>query len=157
MAVAATSRSPVRAGVHAERAADRPRYAVEEGEAAKTLLQREGGEALVGKRRAGADAAILGPLDLAKTLRGKADDDAAHPAVADEKIRADADDGYGDFRIQSLKEEREVVRVRRLEEKLGRPADAEPGEGGEGGVRGQPAANAGGVGRGDEVRHGGKL
>ena len=41
---------------------------------------------------------------LAEALRRQADDDARDAAVADEEIRADADDGYRDFRTQLLQE-----------------------------------------------------
>ena len=34
----------------------------------------------------------------------------------------------GDVRVSFAKEEREIVGVGRLEQQLGRPADAEPGE-----------------------------
>ena len=53
--------------------------------------QREGGEPLVGQRRAGADAVALADR-MAEALRREADDDAGHAAVADEQVRADADD-----------------------------------------------------------------
>ena len=90
----------VGAGVHAERAADRAGDAVEEGEAAEPLLQREGGEALVGQRRAGADAVARLAHRLAEALGRQADDDAGDAAVADEEVRADADDGDRHCRIE---------------------------------------------------------
>ena len=65
------------AGVHAERAADGAGNAVEEGEAAEPLLEREGGEPLVGQRGAGADAILAFRRRLAEALRRQADDDAA--------------------------------------------------------------------------------
>ena len=125
---------------------------MEEGEAAEPLLQRERGEALVGQRRAGADAVARLARRLTEALRRQADGDAGDAAVADEKIRADADDGDRHGRIELRQEQREIVGVGRLEQQLGRPADAEPGERRDLGVRGQPAANSGEVAEGGRCR-----
>ena len=82
---------------------------------------------------------------MTEAFRRQADGDAGDAAVADQQVRADADDGYRNVRIQILKKEREVIGIGRLEQKLGRPADAEPGERRQRRVLGQPAADAGEV------------
>jgi hypothetical protein len=116
---------------------------VEEGEAAKPLFQRECRETLVGERRAGADAITGFAHRLPEALRRQADDHAGNAAVTDKEIGADADDGYGDIRIQFLKQACKVVGVGRLEQELRRTADAEPGERRQRRVLREPAADAG--------------
>ena len=76
----------VGAGIHPERAADRPRDTVEEGEAADPLVTGEGREALVGQCRAGANAVPGLAHGLAEALGRQPDDDAGDPAVADKQI-----------------------------------------------------------------------
>ena len=115
---------------------------MEESEAAEALLEREGGEPLVGQARAGPDPVFPFPRGLAEAFRREADDNARDAAVADEEVRSDADDTYGDFRTQLLKEECEIVGIRRLEQHFGRTADTKPRKRRDRRVWRDPAADA---------------
>ncbi len=134
----------VGAGIHPQRAADRAGDAVKKREAAHSLVAGKRREPLVGKRRAGPDPVALADR-MAEALRRQADDDAGNAPVADEQVRSDPDDMDRNFRVEPRQKQREVVCIRRLEQKLRPPADPEPGERRDFGVRGEPAADAGGV------------
>ena len=137
----------VGAGIHPERATNRAGDAVEEGEAAEAFVAGEGREALVGQRGARPDRVALADR-VAEAFGRQADDDAGNAAVTDEQVRADADDMDRNCRIEPRQEQREVIRVCRLEQMLRPPPDPEPGERRNLGVRGEPAADV----RGVEVR-----
>ena len=123
-----------------------------EGEAAEPLVKREGGEALVGQRRAGADAVARLANRLAEPFRRQPDHHPVEAAIADEEIRADADDGHRHRRIEALQEEREVVGIGRLEQHRRPPADPEPGERRDLRIAGDTAANGGDVARAAVLR-----
>jgi hypothetical protein len=79
-------------------------------------------------------------LDRAERLAAEPNDEAAHAAVADDEVGADADRRDRDRRRQALQQVGEIVLVGRRDERLGRAADPEPGEGRKRDLRGEPAA-----------------
>jgi hypothetical protein len=101
---------------------------VEEGEAAETLVQCKRSKTLVGERRTGADPVPRLARRLTETLRRQANCNARNAAVTDKQIGADADDRDRDFRIEPRQEQRQIVGIGRLEQKLRRSANAEPRE-----------------------------
>ena len=116
------------AGIHPERTADTAGYAVIEMETADAGLQRRGGDALVGRRRARADAGGRDHLCLAKAFCRQPHDEPGNAAFADQKVRADADDGDRHVLGHRLQERREIFLVGRLEQRVGEAAGAEPGD-----------------------------
>jgi hypothetical protein len=80
------------AGIHARRTADAAGNAVVEMEAANAVIHRHRGDVLVGQMRR-PHAVFTGELDPAESLGRKAQNDAGNAAVADQDVRADADDG----------------------------------------------------------------
>ena len=81
----------VRAGVHAQRAADRTRNAAIESEARNAGFGRGARDLDVGNGRTNAQRIAVLDLDLPEAL-AETDDDARHAAVAHQKIGAEADD-----------------------------------------------------------------
>ena len=65
---------------------------------------------------------------LAEALGRQAHDEARDAAVADQEVRADADDGQRHVFGHGLQERREILLVGRLEQQLGQAAGAEPGD-----------------------------
>ena len=96
-----------------------------EGEAAEARLERMRRKPLVGERRARADTMAL-DLGLAEAARRKAHDDAGNAAVADQEVRAEADDGHRHLLRHGAHQERKVFRVGRQRQDFGRTAGAEP-------------------------------
>ena len=84
----------VRAGIHAQRAADRARDAAIEGEARDAGIRCGARDLHVGHGRAGAQAVARLDLDLGEAA-AEADDDARHAAVAHQQVRAEPDDEHG--------------------------------------------------------------
>ena len=118
----------VRPGIHAERPADRAGDAVKEIEAAKALFQREGGKPLVGQRGAGADAVAGLGAACPKPFAERRMVTPSMPASRTRRFEPTPMTVTG-MLDRVLQGRRKVVGVRRLEQKLGRTADPEPGEG----------------------------
>jgi hypothetical protein len=73
----------------------------------------------------------------------EADDHAFDPAVAHQQVGADADHRHRHIAWFLFQELREIGDVRRLEQHVGRAADAEPGDGGQQRAFGQAAPDFG--------------
>ena len=127
------------AGVHAQRAADGAGNAAQECEPGDAGLLRRPRDASVQHRRAGAMRMPSSTVDLAEAA-AEPDHDAGHAAVAHDQVGAEPDDGHRNVGGQARQERGEIVLVRRQEQHLRRPADAEPGELGQRLVGEQPAA-----------------
>lgn len=117
----------MRAGIHAQRAADRARDAAVEGEPVETGLGGRLGEAHVGNRGAHGQRVAV-DRDAAERLAAEPDHHARHPAVADDQVRAETDDRDRHVGVQGGEEAREILLVGRGEQDLGGAADPEPGE-----------------------------
>ena len=109
-------------------------------EARKARLGRLAGHGGVQGAGAGAD---LGSLDgdRAEGTAGQADDHARNAAVTDDGVGADAQHLDGNVGRQGLEEGFQVIGVSGQEQHLGRAADAEPGEGAEGLIQVNAAAD----------------
>src|SRR6185312_7424582 len=127
------------AAVHAQRAADRAGYAGEEGETGNAGLLRRARDHDIEHRRAGGDAMIVVAGDVVEAA-AEADDEAFDAAVAHDQVRAGADDGDGHLVRQITERVGEVILVFGHEQRLRRPADAEPGELAERLIGDEPAA-----------------
>ena len=90
----------VAARVHVERAADAAGNAAIEREPVDAGLRRRGRDLDVGQRRADADPVAIEDLDLAKAFGREPDHDAVEAAVADQEVRAEADDRDANVRRQ---------------------------------------------------------
>ncbi len=97
----------MRAGVHAQGAADRPGNAAIEREAVDAGLGRRARRLNVRDRRADAQTVIVLDRDFAKALGGETDDDALHAAVAHDEIGAEPDDRDGNFARQVFRENKQ--------------------------------------------------
>ena len=134
---------PIRAGIHAQRPADAARNAVVEVETPDAALERGCRHALVRRRRADAQPRVADALGLAEPLGRKPHHEATDTALAHQKVRADPDRHHRDVGGHGLQEGGKVFLVRRLEQRVGHPACAEPGDLVHRGIRGQPAADRG--------------
>ena len=131
--------SAVAPRIHAQRPADRTGHARVELQPRNARLSRRLGHARVQSRRSGGDAeAVRG--DLTES-RAKTDDHALDAAVSHERVGRNAERGDGNAGVDGGEEEREVRLVLWNEERVGRPADAEPGVGREGDVALQRTAH----------------
>ena len=92
----------MRAGVHAQRAADRAGDAAKEREARDAGVGGGARDLHVGRAGAGADARAVLDRDLAEGPAAEADDDAGDAAVAHDQVRAEADGRDGNLARQSL-------------------------------------------------------
>ena len=131
-ALTSTTRSTrldaVGAGIHPQRPADAAGNAVVEMEAADAGLLRRRGDALVGRGGTRPDAGRRNHLRLAKAFCGQPHDEAGDAAFADQKVRADADDGERHIFGDQLEERRQILLVGRLKQRIGKAAGAEPGD-----------------------------
>jgi hypothetical protein len=96
---------------------------MEEGEAGQALFQGEGSQPFVGQGRSGTNAVAALPACLTEAPGRQTDDDTGDAAIANQQIRTDTNDGDRDFRIEPLKEQRQIVGVGWLEQEFRRPAD----------------------------------
>ena len=81
----------MRAGIHAQRPADRTRNAAIERQAANARFRRRTRHLDVGDRRTGGELAAGLDLDLTEAAP-ETNDDARHAAVAHQQVRAETDD-----------------------------------------------------------------
>ena len=129
----------MRAGIHAQRAANRAGNAPVEGEPGDPGRRRCLCQAQIGDCRAGADAGAAKRCDFVEPAR-EPDHHARHAAVADEQVRAHAHHHHRHVSGAVRQEISEVVLVRRREEELRRPARPEPCQFAEQDIRQEPAA-----------------
>ncbi len=120
----------VRAGVHAQGAADGAGNAAIEGETGDAGVGGGARHLHVGDGRAGTNAIARLGRDRGKAL-AQANDDARHAALAHQKVGAEADDGDGKVGGNAGEKVGEVGFIGRREQGLRRAADAEPGYVGE--------------------------
>ena len=133
------------AGVHAHRAAQGAGDADEELEPGQS--RPLGGDRDHAIGRAGADReAVAVDLDVGERPR-QPDHDAVQPAVANQEIGGDADRRHRQIARLGLEERGQVIQVGRLEDRLGRAADAQPGARRERHLRAQSSAHRRKVGR----------
>ena len=104
----------MRAGVHAQSAADRAGNAAVEFEAGDPRLGRRVGEPDIRRRGAGREPMIADRLDRTERLAAEAEHDAGDAAVADDDIRGQADRRDGNLRRQPAQKIGEVVFIGRL-------------------------------------------
>ena len=131
------------AGIHPQRTADGAGNAVVEMKAADTSLIGDSGKAFVGRGRARLDRGRRNHFGFAKALGRKPDDEARNTAVTDKQVRADTDGGQRYVFGHCSQERSEIVFVGRLEQRVGQPAGAEPGDLVHLGIRRDAAAQAG--------------
>jgi hypothetical protein len=108
------------------RAADGAGNAAVECQTRNTGLLRGARHHDVEDRGAGGDARAVN-ADLVEAA-AHADDDARHAAVAHDQVGAGADDGDWNVGRQIAQRVSQIVFVFRHQQRLRRPADAEPGE-----------------------------
>jgi len=115
----------VRAGVHAQGAADRSWHAAIEREAGDARICRRARELSIGHH--GSDPQAVPRLDLdVREAAAETHDHALYAAVAHQQVRAEPDGHHRDVARQVREEIGEVSLVRRREQHLRRPADAKP-------------------------------
>src|SRR5450631_4114887 len=129
----------VGASVHAQRAADGAGNAEEKFQPADIGRRRRLGDALVERRRAGADD-IAASAGLAEPARAKPDHHARQAAVTHDQVGADADDMDRQFIGQVREEIPKIIFIRWRKQRLRRAADPEPRQLGQRLVRQQPPA-----------------
>ena len=115
----------VRAGVHAQRAADRSRYAAIEGEAGDARIRRGTRELGIGHDGPTRRRCPGSIFDLRETAT-ETHDHPRHAAIAHQQIRAEPDHHHRDLVRQACEEIGKIGLVRRREQHLRRPADAKP-------------------------------
>jgi hypothetical protein len=118
----------VGAGVHAQGAADGARDAPEECQTVDAGIRRRAGDLHVRYGGSGAETVPVLDTDRAKSLAAEPDDDARDAGVADDEVRAEADDRHCHVVRQGREEIGEVFLVRRREQDLRRAAGSEPCE-----------------------------
>ena len=139
------------AGIGREGAADGAGNAAQELEPGQRMIAR--GQRHVEVERAGARHHLVALDRDAGEAAHQADHHALDAAVAHQQVRADAQHRHRHVGRQRLQEFREIRRVGRTEQHLGRAAGAEPGLRAERRIGGQPAARLGQP--VDQVRAGG--
>ena len=130
----------MRAGVHAQRPADRTGHASQERQAVDARPCGGLGDELVGRSRSRHDAAAVQDLDCAEGPAAEADDDAGHAAVAHDEVRAEADCRDRRLARQGGQEIGEVVLVGRGKQDLRGAADPKPRRLGDRGVGDEASA-----------------
>jgi hypothetical protein len=133
----------VGAGIHAQRAADRPGNAVVEMKPANAGVQSDRSDPLVGGGSARTNALLRYLRYIAEALGGQPNYETWYSAVTDQQVGADPDHGHRHLGRDRLEERRQIVFVGGLEQYLGRTAGAEPGDLVHAGIRRETAANAG--------------
>ena len=131
----------VTAGVHGQGAADGPRDAGVELQAGDPRLGRGASHGAVQGRRAGGHPTFFRLDRRRRRPAGQANHHAFDAAVADDDVGADAQHRDRNLRRQGRQERRQIVLVGGKEQRLGRSADPEPGEGRQRLVEQQPAAH----------------
>ena len=112
-----------RAGVHRERAADAARNPREERGRTELPAHTLASQQRARQARARAHAAAVEPLELARQRAGR-DHDAAHPAVAHEQVRPEAEPEQRHAARQRREDLLELRDARGLVEKIRGAADA---------------------------------
>ena len=116
---------PVATGVHGQRAADRTRHAGQELKIRELRLRCKSRHLSVKGARAGVDSVLIHPAHVGERL-AEADDHALHPAVADEKIGADADCRHRNRRVKGAQEGLKVRLISGKEQDVRRTSDTQP-------------------------------
>jgi len=130
------------ASVHAQRSADRARYATVEREAGDARIGRRARELGIGYRGSGPQPVSWLDPDLRKPST-EADDHTCHPAVAHQQIGAEPNDDDRNCRRQLRKEVGKISLVRRREQQLRGSPDTEPSDVRQRRVRNQPSPQLG--------------